>query len=1134
MEEDRMGMRIQSETVEIMKDDKGLVGISIVHSNKWKIDTTYGYWIFNPESVQGTRYDIYIYKLFVLEDNTILYRNLISYFEDLFYFQDNIGFYQKVFGDIFCELAAHESQQTANEVFTMFGDIHRMLGKKQIHKTSFHIIFVAPNYDHNVIAVRDITIHLTNLANIMKCCQEKCLSIMERTFSNPTDITYISKQVLNYEDRENLLHEELTNRGNTQRHYLSDFASCSGDGSSKRSTSEDADMQMQATQRQFINSYFNRFLKLDFKVISYTFKIFLDLNVKYLLYYLDNIYSTITCLYVDLGLIIYILLIRVPPWLIRHFQYAVQLSHDFLNELKFKKMKEIRKVQRELPISERKQEILSLLEKNQVPQYLINHGYTGIACTQPRRIACTALSRRVAYETLSAYGSDIAYQIRLVKFWFFLFIYFQLIDKQIPSTERGDALIFLNGVAEISTVAEALKTYAELTKGWIILMLHSTLSVEEQDKVFDVAPTGIRKCILSTNIAETSVTIDGIRFVIDSGKHEVYQSKEEYDFCENLFYSFLLQDEQVELAPASVTVFTLKNMDPRTFPYIERPVEDKLNEALEILKFQVCDLFRLGLTLFHTFQILNKAFQGVIYGERENKLTALGNAVAKLPVDVSIAKAMLIFGCVVDQLEVMLTVSAGFSVQSLFTNRSYRELKIVERRASLTNPLGDPFTLIEVFSDLTLGFYLISNIYYYRQWVMQKTIGGQSRRWTVENGIDEHRLYEISKLRAQYRQILEDAGIIERGNIEYLEENDTRQRRIDQGDRKKLFDMKRNVLLLYKIKIPHCIFQYFHLENEKDPMKTDVNTVEFLLSHKQRDVDNVRKTHKLRRNDAEVIRLVIAAGLYPQYAVLDNFNKYQQGQELFVHTRLKPFSLIHPNSSVAQYHPETLDARPDHDGLSSLHKIPFYGLLLETTKPYICNVLALPALELLLVAKKVNCENWKLITVDDFLEFAFLHESQCMNILKIVEQIRKEMSKGLQKKLCGADFCSRELVKFIEKMGAMLSSEGVQLGIKRLVNPPRLLENVGFFHPDGEIIFDGDMGASEEESYNDVEWNQVPGTDSCNSETEDKEMIREMEPIVKKPKEESYYEKLLKRQKDRETRNITEQKLDEKESKERL
>ena len=76
-------------------------------------------------------------------------------------------------------------------------------------------------------------------------------------------------------------------------------------------------------------------------------------------------------------------------------------------------------------------------------------------------------------------------------------------------------------MAEISQLANALKEYAEASQRWIILMLHSTLSVKEQNKVFDISPTGVRKVILSTNIAEASVTIDEIRFVIDSGRANV-------------------------------------------------------------------------------------------------------------------------------------------------------------------------------------------------------------------------------------------------------------------------------------------------------------------------------------------------------------------------------------------------------------------------------------------------------------------------------------------------------------------------------------------------------------------------------------------------------------------------------------
>ena len=47
----------------------------------------------------------------------------------------------------------------------------------------------------------------------------------------------------------------------------------------------------------------------------------------------------------------------------------------------------------------------------QVPQYLLAGGFKKVACTQPRRIACISLSKRVGYETLNEYGSEVAYQV---------------------------------------------------------------------------------------------------------------------------------------------------------------------------------------------------------------------------------------------------------------------------------------------------------------------------------------------------------------------------------------------------------------------------------------------------------------------------------------------------------------------------------------------------------------------------------------------------------------------------------------------------------------------------------------------------------------------------------------------------
>lgn len=59
----------------------------------------------------------------------------------------------------------------------------------------------------------------------------------------------------------------------------------------------------------------------------------------------------------------------------------------------------------------------------------------------------------------------------------------EAIDNKYPPEERGDLLVFLSGMAEISAVLEAAQTYASHTQRWVVLPLHSALSVADQDKV---------------------------------------------------------------------------------------------------------------------------------------------------------------------------------------------------------------------------------------------------------------------------------------------------------------------------------------------------------------------------------------------------------------------------------------------------------------------------------------------------------------------------------------------------------------------------------------------------------------------------------------------------------------------------
>lgn len=93
---------------------------------------------------------------------------------------------------------------------------------------------------------------------------------------------------------------------------------------------------------------------------------------------------------------------------------------------------------------------------------------------------------------------------------------------QIHLTEpEGDILLFLTGAEEIDTagqiLTERMKSLGPAVPELIVLPVYSALPSEMQTRIFEPAPPGTRKCVIATNIAEASLTIDGIYYVVDPG-----------------------------------------------------------------------------------------------------------------------------------------------------------------------------------------------------------------------------------------------------------------------------------------------------------------------------------------------------------------------------------------------------------------------------------------------------------------------------------------------------------------------------------------------------------------------------------------------------------------------------------------
>ncbi len=139
----------------------------------------------------------------------------------------------------------------------------------------------------------------------------------------------------------------------------------------------------------------------------------------------------------------------------------------------------------------------------------------------------------------------------------------------------GDILLLSTGQQNIDTTAEILySTMRALglnVPELIILPVYSALPSEMQTRIFDPAPPGCRKCVIATNVAEASLTIDGIYFAVDLHLRNRKCSTQSWEWIHLLSHQYRkhrlvnVVDVPDEQAPGSVSVCTRKPRTPMKY-----------------------------------------------------------------------------------------------------------------------------------------------------------------------------------------------------------------------------------------------------------------------------------------------------------------------------------------------------------------------------------------------------------------------------------------------------------------------------------------------------------------------------------------------------------------------------------------
>ncbi|AES70389.2 Pre-mRNA-splicing factor ATP-dependent RNA helicase [Medicago truncatula] len=283
----------------------------------------------------------------------------------------------------------------------------------------------------------------------------------------------------------------------------------------------------------------------------------------------------------------------------------------------------------------------------------------------------------------------------------------------------GDVLVFLTGEEEIEDACRKISNEVAIrgdTVGPVkVVPLYSTLPPAMQHRIFEPAPPPVRegglpgrKILVSTNIAETSLTINGIVYVVDPGlaKQKVYNPRAR---VESLLVSPISKASAVQRSGRAgrtqpgkcFRLYTERSfnndLQPQTYPEILR--SNLANTVLTLKKLGIDDLVHFDFmdppapeTLMRALEVLN--YLGAM--DDEGNLTKLGKIMSEFPLDPQMSKMLVVspeFNCSNE----ILSISAMLSVPNCFIRPKEAQIAADEAKARFIHVDGDHLTLLNVY-----------------------------------------------------------------------------------------------------------------------------------------------------------------------------------------------------------------------------------------------------------------------------------------------------------------------------------------------------------------------------------------------------------------------------------------------------